>query len=337
MVLEVAGESSDDEAAVSLWQNNGGAHQQWRLISVGERSHEYAAVNVHSGKALDLWDGGKCDDVQIVQMGYWHGKQQRWVLTPCDAGPVSRAVLTMVRNEAVFLPIWLRYYRQFFSPEDMYVVDHQSEDGSTDGEGFIRIPVLQSEYGAAWHRDVIQYYQHELVGRYDVVLYTDVDEIVALDPRIGNLGTYIDHFNEDFITCQGYEVLHQKDYEPPFDLTQPVFAQRSTWYSNPSYSKPLLARVPMLWHGGFHERVDSRRNNDPNLYLIHLHRMDYDICLARHQDRTRIPLAQIDRDKGWGYQNQIIEPTEFSAWFFHDNGPLPLCPEHIPYWWRNVV
>jgi hypothetical protein len=99
----------------------------------------------------------------------------------------------------------------------------------------------------------------------------------------------------------------------------------------------LLARVPMLWHGGFHQRVDERANNDPNLYLIHLHRMDYDICLARHQDRTRFPLAQIDRDQGWGYQNRIIDPAEFSSWFFHDNGPLPLRPERIPAWWRDVV
>ncbi|MGH3975237.1 MAG: hypothetical protein ACRDS9_18195, partial [Pseudonocardiaceae bacterium] len=224
------------------------------------------------------------------------------------------------------------------SAQDMYVLDHQSTDGSTEGDGFTRITVSHPEFGTGWQRDTMQHYQHELVGHYDVVLCTDVDEIVAPDPRLGDLGAYIDRFNQDFITCRGYEVLHQKDHEPPFNPTKSILGQRSTWCANPSYSKSLLASVPMLWHGGFHKLVDGRRNDDQNLYLIHLHRMDYDLCLARHQDRVRFPLAQIDRDQSWGYQNQITNPAEFSSWFFHDScGPAPICPQPIPRWWRDLV
>ena len=337
MVLEVAGASHEQYAEVCLWEGNGGAHQRWRLIPVGEGEHEYAILNLHSGKSLDLWGGSRDDDAQITQVGYWHGMQQRWLVTNCDVG-LSRAALTIVRDESVFLPIWLRYYSQFFSAQDMYVLDHQSTDGSTEGDGFTRIPVSHPEYGAAWQRDVIQGYQHELVGRYDVVLYTDVDEIVAPDPRLGDLGTYIDCFGDDFVTCHGYEILHQKDHEPSFDPARTVLGQRSTWYANSSYSKSYLARVPMLWHGGCHQRVDGRTNNDPNLYLIHLHRMDYDICLARHQNRTRFPLAQADQDRGWGYQNRITDPTKFSSWFFHDScGGPPISPQPIPPWWRDLV
>lgn len=338
MVLEIAGEAREDRAGVCLWESTGGAHQRWRFVPVGEAGHEYAILNVHSGKALDLWDGSLDHDAAITQVGYWHGIQQRWVVTACDTGPVSRAVLTIVRDENVFLPIWLRYYSQFFAAQDLYVLDHQSVDGSTQGDGFTRIPVACSEYGAAWQRDVIQTYQHQLIDRYDVVLYTDVDEIVAPDPRLGDLGSYIDCFDEDFVTCQGYEVIHQKGHEPPFDSAKPVLGQRCTWYANPSYSKPLLARVPMLWHGGFHQRVDGKANNDPNLYLIHLHRMDYDICLVRHHTRTRFPLAQIDQDNGWGYQNSITDPTEFFSWFYHDSGgPIALQPQAIPPWWRELI
>ena len=46
-----------------------------------------------------------------------------------------RAVLTIVQNEAVFLPIWLRYYSRFFAPDDIYVLDHESTDGSTSEVG----------------------------------------------------------------------------------------------------------------------------------------------------------------------------------------------------------
>ena len=98
-----------------------------------------------------------------------------------------RAVVTMVHNEAVFLPIWLRYYSRFFAPEDIYVLDHQSTDGSTAGGGFVRDsgrardgrPHLDGATRCEAH-------QHELLERYDVVLATDVDEIVAAQPRVGH-------------------------------------------------------------------------------------------------------------------------------------------------------
>jgi Ricin-type beta-trefoil lectin domain-like len=338
MVLEVAGGSCENEADVRLSSANDGPRQLWWLIPVGEGKHEYAFINVRSGKALDVRDGGQSDGAAVIQRGYWHGVQQRWVLAACGHGTVSRAVMTIVRNENIFLPIWLRYYRQFFAAQDTYVLDHQSTDGSTGGDGFVRIPVSHSEFGVSWQLDVVQSYQHELVSRYDVVLYAEADEIVAPDPRLGDLGAYIDCFVEDFVTCQGYEVLHRKDCEPPFDPTRPVLSQRFGWYPNPVYSKSLLARVPMLWNGGFHERIDGKANNDPNLYLIHLHRMDYDICLTRLQERLRFPLARIDRDQGWGYQNQITDPVEFSSWFFHDScGPMPISPQLIPPWWGEVV
>ena len=62
-------------------------------------------------------------------------------IAPNILSPMSRAVLTMVYNESVFLPIWLRYYSRFFAPEDIYVLDHQSDDGSTNGGGFVRVPL----------------------------------------------------------------------------------------------------------------------------------------------------------------------------------------------------
>src|SRR2546425_12855184 len=39
-----------------------------------------------------------------------------------------RAVLTMVHNEPVFLPIWLRYHSRFFGADDIYVLDHDTSE-----------------------------------------------------------------------------------------------------------------------------------------------------------------------------------------------------------------
>ena len=42
------------------------------------------------------------------------------------------AVFTIVKNENYFLPIWLKHYKRYFDNSDIYVLDHQSNDGSTD-------------------------------------------------------------------------------------------------------------------------------------------------------------------------------------------------------------
>lgn len=63
----------------------------------------------------------------------------------------SHAIVTMVHNEGIFLLIWLRSYSQFFKPADIYVIDHESTDGSTSGEGFVRIPITHEKIDWEWH------------------------------------------------------------------------------------------------------------------------------------------------------------------------------------------
>ena len=250
----------------------------------------------------------------------------------------SRAIVTMAKNESVLLPIWWHYYSQFFDPEDMYVLDHGSTDGSTSGPGFVRIPVSHPVVDWGWHRDMLQHHQHELIQRYNMVLCTDVDEIVAPDPSVGTLGDYMDHFTNDFVTCTGYEIIHLRTEEDKLDLSLPILEQRSYWFFNPVYSKPLLARVSMNWHGGLHSRVDGLTADDPALYLIHLHRVDYDLCLSRHHQRISLSWNQRDVDENWGYQNRITEAEAFHHWFYHDScGNVPIHIERIPSSFKGLI
>ncbi|MXV49664.1 hypothetical protein GS399_01670 [Pedobacter sp. HMF7647] len=250
----------------------------------------------------------------------------------------SRAVVTMAKNESVFLPIWWHYYSQFFHPEDIYIIDHDTTDGSTSGPGFVRIPVSHPVVDWGWHRDRLQENQNKLIARYDVVLCTDVDEIVAPDPRTGTLGDYIDRFEGEFVNCRGYEIIHIKNSEKQLNLQQPILEQRFHWYHNPSYSKPLLATVPMQWHGGLHVRVDGKTSVDPSLYLLHLHRVDYDLCHDRHKQRASGPWNQRDVDENWGYQNRIIDDQQFEKWFYEDScSNTPIEIEMVPDYWRGLI
>jgi hypothetical protein len=250
----------------------------------------------------------------------------------------TRAIITMVHNEPVFLPIWLGYYSRFFDSRDIYVLDNESTDGSTLNDGFVRIPVQHSNVDHPWMVRTIEDLQHDLLARYDVVVITDIDEIIAPVPQRGTLGEYLDFFDEEWANCLGYELLHMKDREPPLRLDQPILDQRRYWYFNGAYDKAALATVPMSWRPGFHGRSDFQYNSDPDLRLIHLHRMDYGICLQRHRTRRRRPWAELDARLGWASHNRIIDDGEFARWFYSDSGfeGFEIQPEEIQPTWHGL-
>jgi hypothetical protein len=267
------------------------------------------------------------------------GERRKRRRRPAASGPRrSRAVITMVHNEPVFLPLWLRYYSRFFRPEEIHVLDNETTDGSTDREGFVRIPIEHGTVDHTWMVRTIEDLQRDLLGRYDMVLVTDVDEIVVPAPAVGTLGDYLDRFDEEWVNCLGYELLHMKDSEPPLDLDRPVLQQRGWWFFNGAYDKAALATEPMRWRPGFHGREDFHYRFDPDLRLIHLHRMDYDICLERHRTRRHKPWAPEDARRRWASHNRITDEREFERWFYEDScfEGFKIRPEPIPASWRGV-
>jgi hypothetical protein len=101
---------------------------------------------------------------------------------------------------------------------------------------------------------------------------------------------------------------------------------------------------PLTWRPGFHGREDFAMNSDPDLRLIHLHRMDYELCRARHQVRRRKPWAEIDGREGWAVHNQLAdEDAEFNRWFYEQAGfagagfdHFRLHLEEIAPMWRGL-
>jgi hypothetical protein len=243
------------------------------------------------------------------------------------------AIITIVRDEAIFFPIWLRYYSRHFAPDDIYVLDHETTDGSTSGGGFVRIPVTNDSWSIAWMVDTVRGLQHELIGRYDVVVVTDVDEIIAPDPHDRPLRDYLATFDDEFVNCFGHEILHVPEEEPPFDPSRPVLEQRHWWFVSGIYNKPSVATVPMDWKLGFHVHSSGRLNLDWRLRLIHLHRLDYRMCLERHRRNLERKWADLDLTEGLGTHNRIVDEAEFDEWFRHGTHFGEVKPARIPPRW----
>jgi hypothetical protein len=250
-----------------------------------------------------------------------------------------RAIITITHDEAVFFPLWLRYYSRSFGPEDIYVLDHDTSDGSTDGDGFVRIPVSHDTFDNRWMVRTVEGLQRELLDRYDVVLVTDVDEIVAPLPQWGSLTEYIDRFDEPWVNCLGYEVVHVRALEPPFRSDRPVLAQRDYWFANDGYDKPSLSTEPISWEPGFHSRVDGEMRLDPDLYLIHLHRLDYELALARHRRWTDRTWETEDLEQGWGTHNRVVDEADFERWFYEESAfeRIEMNVERIPQYWKGLL
>ena len=95
------------------------------------------------------------------------------------------AALTMSWNEAYFLPIWLRHYAGQLGAANCFVIDHGSDDGSTDSLGDAsRIRMPRTPLDETRRADCVSHVAAGLLAYYDVVLHTDVAELLVADPLV---------------------------------------------------------------------------------------------------------------------------------------------------------
>ncbi len=197
------------------------------------------------------------------------------------AGSSKIAIVTMVYNEPDFLRIWCNYYARQFGARHLYVVDHGSDDGSTEALGDINVMrIPRSPQDDPKRAKFLSGFCSQLLDWYESVIYVDVDEMLVADPR-----TYPDlrHFcaanSQPVLNAIGLNVIHRLGHEYPYDPARPVLAQRSWVFSSSSMCKPVLIRRPVQWAHGFHS-ADAPAAFD-QLYLFHLRWFDLDTGLRR--------------------------------------------------------
>lgn len=171
------------------------------------------------------------------------------------------AIFTIAKDESVILPIWLKHYRNTFANEDIYVLDHQTKDGSTKNIGVNVIPIFNPEAGRhTWLVEQAQAFQNKLLEHYEVVLYTDADEIIYTieDKSLLDVLQEFRQSDHQYVNCVGYELVQKMEEEEQLNLLLPIMHQRNNWTREPMYDKPLITKIPLQYREGFIPQLISQ-------------------------------------------------------------------------------
>jgi hypothetical protein len=230
----------------------------------------------------------------------------------------------MCRDEDFFLPIWHRYYASQFGAENLFIIDHNSQNASArdvlpEAINVISIPFdtpiadkdgqnRKSFDEERW--PAISEFAGSLLKYYDCVIYNDTDEIYVADHANG-LAAYLDSVPEIGTRAGiGIEVYHDIENEPPLKTALPIFEQRSHFAYKWHISRPCIMS----------EAVDLLGNGarapiflDPKLMMLHLRFADHEHL----EQRQNLRLEAFDQNRGGQKSRWRLSMLKTLKWVRH--------------------
>lgn len=201
------------------------------------------------------------------------------------------AVMTMVYDDEVFLRIWLAYWTRFLPRKNLYVLihgDYETYERLAEGCNTIRIarpPVHGRTEIERW--EMLARISSGLTSMFEKVIYTDVDEIIALDPKRGkDLVEHILGLPDPIVAPFGCDIVDPLELNlPPIDETRLVLEQRPYVASNAHYAKPCIISKPIEWCSGGHHCKEREVTLSDDLFLFHLRLFDRTVYEQRAAKR----------------------------------------------------
>ncbi len=205
------------------------------------------------------------------------------------------AAITMARNDAFFLKHWIAYYGAQLGKENLYIYLDGADQPvpPTSGEAtVVHCERIQGQVVSAEKRRLthLSDVATELLQRYDLVIGTDADEFLVVDPALNEtLQSYLSKISiGSSVSGLGLDVGQKLDEEKTIDENSSFLAQRSYAVLSSRYTKPVVLAKPVTWGSGFHRIKGHNFKIDKNLYLFHFGVFDYEMVMARFQDKDRM-------------------------------------------------
>lgn len=203
--------------------------------------------------------------------------------------------LTMVRNDR-FLSKWVEYYGRELGYENLYVFfDGEDQDipSFCNGVNARKIPKMKGTVVVTDRkrsRFMAKCAKELLADGADMVIATDADEFLVIDPNLGiGLKKFLSSLPDR--PCHsglGVDVMQHIPDEKPVDFNLPLLSQRSRGWLYSRYTKPSVITGPYVWGGGFHRVKGKNFHIEKGLYLFHFGGIDQEILKEISSDMTRI-------------------------------------------------
>ena len=233
------------------------------------------------------------------------------------------AIFTIVQNEPLWLPRWLEYYGRLADWDAVYVLDHGSRGEGAEVLLFAARDVWPVShpysYDDAWLVRIVQAFQQFLLASYDIVVFAAADEFLFV-PGGGDFRKLLERRQQPFWPAAGYEVRQQWG-EPALDWSATRLLSQRGWYTaSQAYSKTLVAGCPIHWRPGFLGRpYNVLPDGQPELGLLHLHRIDQTSCLQRHREIAERAWHPEQRLTSVYNYNLLTDPERLERWLLADS------------------
>ncbi len=221
------------------------------------------------------------------------------LFSPLPTDPMAKPdtdikAITMVRNDR-FLEKWVAYYGSRLGKENLYVFfDGTDQELPPFCEG-VNTQFIEKMQGnvVATDRQRSRLISHHaarlLAGGADMVIATDADEFLVVDPALGmDLKTFLSNLPPH--SCHsglGVDVLQDLDNEGAIDFSRPFLQQRGRGWLYSRYTKPSVITRPLTWGGGFHRVKGRNFHIAKGLYLFHFGGVDLEYLRRISADASR--------------------------------------------------
>ncbi|MFD3189058.1 glycosyltransferase family 2 protein [Sedimentitalea sp. HM32M-2] len=205
------------------------------------------------------------------------------------------AALTMVRDDAFFLGVWLRHYGGLLGRENCYVVNHGRGTAVAEQARGCNVIGIPGEAHRNFDMKRWRMLNNLVMGLrcyYDHVIVGDVDELVVLDPVAGtDLPGWLATVPANrVLTPLGLEVIHRTDCETE-TITDRVLGPRRHVRPAPHYSKPCVVSTGTKIARGGHFTRYEKLHTPEHLYLLHLKFCDYAAYVEAMDRRNAVSAA----------------------------------------------
>ena len=206
------------------------------------------------------------------------------------------AALTMVRNDDFYLRKWVEYYGRALGKEKRYVyfdgLDQNIPPFCEGVNAFLHEKIGKTvvEHDRGRLRFLSAQAADLLSGGYDLVIGTDADEFVIVDPKLGmGLAEFLSHQNIDVsISALGLDFGQKIGEEGDISEDRPFLQQRHYAQIGTRYTKASVIAKPCIWGSGFHRVKGHNFHIAKDLYLFHFGYFDLRRIQERFSDKDRL-------------------------------------------------